>query len=80
MKKVLTEIARTLRRWRPMYKAVMEEELMVVVQKIELEAKRPHGIGWSPLLSQVTVSQLSVMDCIAVGQQSFDSVMAVSLV
>ena len=41
MKKVLTGIARTLRRWKPMYTAVMEEELTVIIQKIELEASRP---------------------------------------
>ena len=70
MKKVLTWISRTFRRWKPMLNAVMEEELELVIQKItELEANRPPGISWSPLNSQASVFQPLVADCITVNQQ-----------
>jgi len=78
MKKVLTGITRTLRCGRPMYKTVMEEELMVIIQKIELEASRPPGITWSPLHSQASVLLPSATGCIGVNQQSSELVMSVN--
>jgi len=61
-----------------MYKAVMEEELMVIIQKIELEASRPPGITWSPLQSQASVLLPSETGCIGVNQQSSKLVMNVN--
>jgi len=76
MKNVLTGIARTLRRGRPMYKTVMEEELMVIIQKIELEASKPPGISWSPFHSQALELLPLATGCIAVNQQSSELVMS----
>jgi hypothetical protein len=61
-----------------MYKAVMEEELMVIIQKIELEASRPPGISCSPLHSQASVLLPLVTGCIGVNQKSSESVMSVN--
>jgi hypothetical protein len=61
-----------------MYKAVMEEELMVIIQKIELEASRPPGISCSPLHSQASVLLPLVTGCIGVNQQSSEPVMSVN--
>ena len=76
MKKLLTWIARTLRRWKPMYKAMMEEELMVIIQNIKLEASKPSGISWSPFHSQASELLPLATGCIAVNQQSSELVMS----
>jgi hypothetical protein len=79
MKKVLIWIARTLRRWIPMYKEMMEDELMVIIQKIELEASKPPGISWSPFQSQASELLPLASGCIAVNQQSSQTVMSSSI-
>jgi hypothetical protein len=46
MKMLMLWIAKTLRRWRPMFTGTKEEELMLAIQKMELKAVQPPGICW----------------------------------
>jgi len=51
IKELVLWITKTLRRWKALFCGEMEEKLILLIQKLEMRAASPPGVGWSPIKS-----------------------------
>jgi hypothetical protein len=59
LKELVLWIAKTLRRWKPMFSGVLEEKLEQVFQLMEMKVSQPPRISWHQSSSPTLGSQLS---------------------